>query len=82
MASPSVSLTCSLLMVVLLAGHGGVLSSARSQLVVECGKMCGGFVGYGCVAECHCVYYPGDYGMCLPHGMNESDLPDYMMRFL
>ncbi|KAL1438219.1 hypothetical protein MTO96_048300 [Rhipicephalus appendiculatus] len=76
MASPFTSMVHCLLTVVLLAGHGGVLTPpVSSQPVVECGEMCGGYAGTRCVPECHCVYYPGDLGMCLPHGMNESDLP-------
>ncbi|KAL1438223.1 hypothetical protein MTO96_048304 [Rhipicephalus appendiculatus] len=75
MAAPSMSLVLSPLMVALLAWHGGVLTPVHSQPVAECGKMCGGFAGYSCVPECHCVYYPGDFGVCLAHGLNESNLP-------
>ncbi|KAL1438224.1 hypothetical protein MTO96_048305 [Rhipicephalus appendiculatus] len=75
MAASCMSLVCSLLMVVLLAGPGGFLTPLHSQFGVECGEMCGGFAGYSCVPECHCVYYPGDFGVCLPHGQNESNLP-------
>ncbi|KAH6936893.1 hypothetical protein HPB50_024056 [Hyalomma asiaticum] len=64
-----------LLMVVLLAWNSGVPTSVNSQPISACGKMCGGFSGSVCVEECHCVYYPGDYGLCLPHWMNETDLP-------
>ncbi|KAL1438227.1 hypothetical protein MTO96_048308 [Rhipicephalus appendiculatus] len=64
-----------LLIVMLLAGHGDVLTSVNSQEPAECGKTCGGFVMRTCVKECHCVYYPGDVGLCLPHWMNESYLP-------
>ncbi|KAL3192208.1 hypothetical protein MRX96_059188 [Rhipicephalus microplus] len=60
---------------VLLAGNGGVLTSVNSQPVAECGERCGGFAMRMCVDECHCVFYPGDLGLCLPHGMNETDLP-------
>ncbi|KAL3192213.1 hypothetical protein MRX96_059193 [Rhipicephalus microplus] len=81
MASSSMSLVCSLVAVVLLAGLCGVLGSARFPTGRECGQMCGGYAGLGCVPECHCVYYPGDLGMCLPHGQNESDLPNYDMMF-
>ncbi|KAL3192215.1 hypothetical protein MRX96_059194 [Rhipicephalus microplus] len=75
MAPSCMSLVCSVLMVALLAGHGGVLTPVISQPVADCGKMCGGFAGYTCVPECHCVYYPGDFGLCLAHGLNESNLP-------
>ncbi|KAL1438222.1 hypothetical protein MTO96_048303 [Rhipicephalus appendiculatus] len=77
MVAPTMSLVRSLLMFALLAWHGGVLTPVHSQPVAECGKMCGGFAGRTCVKECHCVYYPGDVGMCLPLGKNESDLPPF-----
>ncbi|KAL1438228.1 hypothetical protein MTO96_048309 [Rhipicephalus appendiculatus] len=75
MASPSMSIMRCLLMVVLLAVHGGIMTPVNSQPVAECGERCGGFVMRMCVEECHCVFYPGDWGLCLAHGMNESNLP-------
>ncbi|KAH6936892.1 hypothetical protein HPB50_024055 [Hyalomma asiaticum] len=75
MTFPSTSMARCLLMVALLFWHGGVLTSVNSQMPVQCGKECGGYVRATCVEECHCVYYPGDLGICLPHGLNESDLP-------
>ncbi|KAL3192217.1 hypothetical protein MRX96_059196 [Rhipicephalus microplus] len=75
MASTCKSMVLCLLTTMLLAGHGGVLTPGNSQPIVECGEMCGGYAGTRCVPECHCVYYPGDFGLCLPHGMNESYLP-------
>ncbi|KAL3192214.1 hypothetical protein MRX96_059193 [Rhipicephalus microplus] len=80
MASLSMSFMCHLLMVVLLASHGGLLTSAYSDGLVECGKTCGGFMQLMCVAECHCVFYPAsDFGVCLPLIFNETNLPE--LRF-
>ncbi|KAL3192212.1 hypothetical protein MRX96_059192 [Rhipicephalus microplus] len=75
MASLSMSRVRYPLMLMLLVGHGGVLTPASAQELAECGKTCGGFVMRMCVKECHCVFYPGDAGLCLPHGLNESHLP-------
>ncbi|KAH6936890.1 hypothetical protein HPB50_024053 [Hyalomma asiaticum] len=76
MASTFMLSVCYLLLALLLAGHGGVLISADSQLVAACGQECGGFVGVECVAKCHCVFYPlSDYGVCLSRSMNETHLP-------
>ncbi|KAL1438221.1 hypothetical protein MTO96_048302 [Rhipicephalus appendiculatus] len=75
MTSPSMSILHCLLVVVLLAENGGVLTPVNSQPMAKCGETCGGFAGRTCVADCHCVYYPATFGKCLPHGMNESYLP-------
>ncbi|KAL3192218.1 hypothetical protein MRX96_059197 [Rhipicephalus microplus] len=74
MASPTTSMVCRLLIIGLLVWHGGVLTPVNC-LISKCGETCGTFAGFPCVPECHCVYYPGDFGLCLPHGKNESDLP-------
>lgn len=85
MASPSKSLLNSLLVVALLAGLGGLLTSVESQdlgqdLVrdlAECGKLCGGFAMRMCVKDCHCVLYKySDIGECLPLKYNETYLPE------
>ncbi|KAH6936889.1 hypothetical protein HPB50_024052 [Hyalomma asiaticum] len=63
------------MMVLAVAGHSSVLPSVNSQPVMECHELCGGFADSMCVDECHCVFYEdGDYGVCLPHWMNETDL--------
>ncbi|KAH6936886.1 hypothetical protein HPB50_024049 [Hyalomma asiaticum] len=65
-----------LLVVALLAGYGGVLTSVNSQEPAECGAMCGGFLEVACVPMCHCVHYPEiEYGVCLAHDMNLTHLP-------
>ncbi|KAH6936887.1 hypothetical protein HPB50_024050 [Hyalomma asiaticum] len=77
MAFRFLSLARCLLMVVLLSGHGGVLTSVNSQALAECGNTCGGYVGRKCVKECHCVFYRGsDYGICRAVGLNETYLPE------
>ncbi|KAH6936891.1 hypothetical protein HPB50_024054 [Hyalomma asiaticum] len=77
MTPHSVPLVRCLLMLALLAGHGGVLISANSDGLADCGKTCGGFMQLMCVAECHCVFYPSsDFGVCLPPAFNQTHLPE------
>ncbi|KAL1438229.1 hypothetical protein MTO96_048310 [Rhipicephalus appendiculatus] len=81
--SISMAMARCLLMAMLLAGHGGVLTPVNSQVLAECGKTCGGVAWRMCVDECHCVFVSGDMGKCLPHGMNDTnELPlDFENRY-
>ncbi|KAL1438217.1 hypothetical protein MTO96_048298 [Rhipicephalus appendiculatus] len=77
MASLSTSLLTSLLVVVCLAWHGGVLTSAGPEHLAECGRTCGGYAKQMCVKECRCIYYRlSDFGICLSAEYNETYLPE------
>ncbi|KAL3192209.1 hypothetical protein MRX96_059189 [Rhipicephalus microplus] len=74
--STSMATVRSLLMTMLLSGRGGVLIPVNFEGLAECGHACGGIAWRPCVDECHCVFESGDYGRCLPHGVNNTlELP-------
>ncbi|KAL3192207.1 hypothetical protein MRX96_059187 [Rhipicephalus microplus] len=65
-----------LLITVLLVGHSGVVTPLNFEGLAECGESCGGVAWRKCVDECHCVIKSGDWGQCLPRGVNKTrELP-------
>ncbi|XP_054930910.1 uncharacterized protein [Dermacentor andersoni] len=62
------------LMVLLLAGQGGVLAELY---IVKCGDACGGSLHVMCEAGCNCVFYQGlTVGVCRS-AMSNDNILDY-----